>query len=644
MLRGMACWLAWVALAPQLVGQFTAFDWELRQQSVGGGAAQATVAGESVTLVAPWDLIALDTQAWVETTAEVDGHVSFTAQFAGPWGGPLTGPVAVIDGSFVLPPGSSIPPGAYAFAFDVLAGQGFGFGVSWGLPDPDRPTVTVDDLLFEPRTWIVTGGALDPRPWRDVAPPDGAAGFGAALANVGDLDGDGVPDLLVGAPPAGRVFVIGGASGAVLLDLAVPPAERLALSGAGDFDGDGVPDFAVGLPLAGVQQAGCVEVRSGAGGGLLAAMDGVAPQVRFGESLAAAGDVDGDGFDDVVACAPGDPAVLDDAHLRLLAGPDGQLLGHQPVEDGTATVTGLPDADGDGLPDVALAWTWNESSRLEVRSGLTGLSIAGRWGPYAERFALVPLPGQPELLWGVPAYAIPVPFEGPHAGHVFACDGATAGLLHEWQGSGAWSCLGDVVAAGDWDADGTPDVASVASVADGSGYQVSRRVRLFSGAHGGLLHELRASAADDFGRALAAAGDLDGDGAEDLAIGAPGAGLGLRLVHALDGLGEPRLRGAGELLPDAWFELRLDRARPAAPVWLVAGAQRLDLPLKGGLLVPSLDIVVPLAADAQGQVQLGARWPAGLPGPFTLWLQAWIADDDGPQGFTASNGLGGMQG
>jgi hypothetical protein len=88
------------------------------------------------------------------------------------------------------------------------------------------------------------------------------AHFGLALAGVGDIDGDGVPDLAAGAPyqnvagqgNQGRVFLFSGASGQLVLTLTKPSPQAQAqfgwtLAGVGDVDGDGVPDLAVGAPF-----------------------------------------------------------------------------------------------------------------------------------------------------------------------------------------------------------------------------------------------------------------------------------------------------------------------------------------------------------------------------------------------------------
>ena len=173
--------------------------------------------------------------------------------------------------------------------------------------------------------------------------PQPGARFASRLARAGDVTGDGVPDLLMGASnndlpaacgdadpvPAGcrknegQAFIFNGATGALVRTLNVPSEDRrpapcasscgglgLAVGGPGDTDGDGVPDQLVnafsGGPVVNGGPVGRSYVYSGRTGQVLVKVDDPVPQAGafFGfdvvDSLAP-GDVNGDGFADLFA-------------------------------------------------------------------------------------------------------------------------------------------------------------------------------------------------------------------------------------------------------------------------------------------------------------------------------------------------------
>jgi hypothetical protein len=146
----------------------------------------------------------------------------------------------------------------------------------------------------------------------------GAAGdgLGTGLAGVGDLNGDGVPDFVagavrsdVGALDAGAVTAYSGATFAALWTapgLVAADNFGFALSGAGDLDADGVPDVVVGTPTTdiGATNSGSVVVLSGANGARLGGLDGLAATDLLGRSVSGYADVDGDGFPEILAGAP----------------------------------------------------------------------------------------------------------------------------------------------------------------------------------------------------------------------------------------------------------------------------------------------------------------------------------------------------
>lgn len=147
--------------------------------------------------------------------------------------------------------------------------------------------------------------------------PGGQLGIGLA---TGDLDGDGAPELLASAPIAapGLVSVARGpcagdrAADAVEWTVSAADGQWAGYDlGVGDFDGDGAPDLALGAPEAGV--SGAVYVFLGPPPGAytvdqasLTLSTGTGADDDFGISLAI-GDLDGDGRSDLVVGAPDDP-------------------------------------------------------------------------------------------------------------------------------------------------------------------------------------------------------------------------------------------------------------------------------------------------------------------------------------------------
>lgn len=155
----------------------------------------------------------------------------------------------------------------------------------------------------------------------DTTDPRSIQRFGDALADIGDADGDGVPDVAVGAPNAGTngtVTVFSGATGAILLSIA-PALDRpidaqfgSAVAPVADIDGDGVPDLLVGSPFEHTggttgERNGRVHLYSGATGAELLVFTTPNPSVyfygQFGRSVAWA-DIDQDGTPDPIIGAP----------------------------------------------------------------------------------------------------------------------------------------------------------------------------------------------------------------------------------------------------------------------------------------------------------------------------------------------------
>lgn len=217
------------------------------------------------------------------------------------------------------------------------------------------------------------------------SPTSAAGGFGTVLARGGDLNGDGREDLIVGAPrttgTTSRLYARLTAPmeewypRTVALDVAdwgsTSPA-ALSVTGAVDLNGDGYADVVVGLPNL-----------SGGGGrvyGFFGSETGPSrtpswtvtrSELGFGRSVAAAGDVNGDGYDDILVGATSASATMPSGGAVAIflggsAGPSSTpatTLGSHATDDGFGSqVWGPGDLNDDGIDDIVVAAPFAGSS------------------------------------------------------------------------------------------------------------------------------------------------------------------------------------------------------------------------------------------------------------------------------------------
>lgn len=122
-------------------------------------------------------------------------------------------------------------------------------------------------------------------------------------------------------------------------------------------------------------------------------------------------------------------------------------------------------------------------------------------------------------------------------------------------------------------------------------------------------------------------------------VAAPWFDLGFALPGTT---GAPALEASGPLTGGSVLAIDLTQAHPQAHAYLVVGFSTLYAPYKGGVLVPSFDLLLQLPTDASGEIHLKSHWPHGAPSGFPLVMQFWINDPQAPQGRAGSNAVGAL--
>jgi hypothetical protein len=349
--------------------------------------------------------------------------------------------------------------------------------------------------------------------------------LGRCARDAGDVDGDGRDDVVLGGGtplpvgPASRVAVRvrSGATGGSVLELRPQLAGAAfgwAVDGLDDIDADGHADLVVGSPAAdfGAGRVGAVTAHSGASGAMLWQRAGSQLDVAFGYVLARAGDLDGDGLRDVIACGF-DPSATPSGYVEALSGASGAPIwsaSGSPGDGFGSTAATLGDVDGDGVDDVAVgAPRFGPTApvprgAVHVLSGVDGSTIRVVEGAFLDGIGLA-LAGPGDVDGDGRADVATAGSQTPTGVRLYSA--FSGDLIRTLPAAGF---LGRLGAAGDVDGDGTPDV--LAPTFDGA-------VNVLSGADGSRLRSLflHQPRADVF--TLSLGGDLDGDGRRELLIG-----------------------------------------------------------------------------------------------------------------------------
>jgi hypothetical protein len=352
----------------------------------------------------------------------------------------------------------------------------------------------------------------------------GSAGnyFGWAVSGLADVNHDGAADAIVGEPfpDAGTTWVLSGRTGAVLRSFAGQPGDGngFAVADAGDVDRDGYHDILSGAPGQAADALGRAYLYSGRDGSLLHAFDGEGIADSFGAAVSSAGDVNRDGRPDLLIGAPGH---VGGGAAYVFSGRTYRVLYRIPAPDplhrfgaGTGT-TG--DVDRDHVPDEVVGG----KGAAYVFSGATGrLLYSLPPSPAAQQFGTFFLAGVgdvnhdhvPDVYGGDYAAAD----NGPASGFAGVYSGRDGTLLHSWIGAAPGDGLGPGRSAGDIDGDHRPDLA-IGSYQSDAGAHDAGKIEVYSGATGAKLRTITSTTeGENLGFDVVGVGDVNRDRAPDL--------------------------------------------------------------------------------------------------------------------------------
>jgi VCBS repeat-containing protein len=504
--------------------------------------------------------------------------------------------------------------------------QGFSYSIADGNGNTATATVSVNFSLD-----ALDIGQLDGTNGFTISGIDAGDSSGRSVASAGDFNGDGFDDFIIGARfadangavDAGESYLIfgtdtgfstqldlaslNGTNGFVINGIAASDESGRSVSSAGDLNNDGFDDIAIGAIGAdpnGNFAAGATYIVFGAASGFSSSfnlsalngsngfvINGVDAGDQSGTSVASAGDVNGDGIDDLlIGAILADPNGISSAgetyvvfgsnsgfasnfNLSGLNGSNGFVInGIGSFDFSGVTVAGGGDFNGDGIADILIganaadpngsvdagqgyvifgsADGFSASFDLTTLNGSNGFAINGinagdRAGESIINIGDINGDGIDDLAIG----AIGTDINGAaFTGQTHVIFGATTGFsagfdLDSLDGSNGFTVSGfnasdlsgfSVSSAGDFNGDGLDDLLIGAIFADANGGADSGEAYIIFGNSSGFSADIDLStldggngfaiaglnAGDNLGSSVSSAGDINGDGFDDLLIGA----------------------------------------------------------------------------------------------------------------------------
>ena len=390
--------------------------------------------------------------------------------------------------------------------------------------------------------------------------------FGWSVASAGDVNGDGYDDIVVGAPyndaittNAGRAYIYFGGNVINSIPDVILIAENVAdgnfgwaVASAGDANGDGYDDVIVGAPntdFTGVD-AGTFYIFFGGSpmnGNFDILRDGYAAGDKMGISVSSAGDVNGDGYADLLAGATYNDAGGSDAGTAYIyfGGTVIDLFANVIMTGAAAgdyfgSVSSAGDVNGDGFADVIVGASFNDNGGTDAGrayiyfggSGmnntadviLTGAAADDIFGASISTAGDVNGDGYSDVIVGANRNDV----GGTDAGRAYLYYGGTN--MNEiadvtLTGAAAGDNFGhSVSSAGDVNGDGYSDVIVGAWYNDAGGTDAGGAYIYCGGLQIDIVFDVilsGAAANDNYGFSVSTAGDVNGDGYSDVIIGAP---------------------------------------------------------------------------------------------------------------------------